>query len=65
MEKYFSDAYDALLLKKQRCDIAMATPFPNEDLCGNKICQYYVPFLHIVCHVSITFESVKISEAFG
>ncbi|CAK9105749.1 unnamed protein product, partial [Durusdinium trenchii] len=41
MEKYFSDAYDALLLKKQRCDIAMATPFPNEDLCGNKICQYY------------------------
>lgn len=41
MEKYFSDAYDALLLKKQRCDIAMATPFPNEDLCGNKICQCY------------------------
>eukprot|EP00434_Breviolum_minutum_P003000 symbB.v1.2.002637.t1/scaffold139.1/size300179/20 len=41
MEKYFSDAYDALFLKKQRCDIAMATPFPNEELCGHKICQYY------------------------
>lgn len=41
MEKYFSDAYDALYLKKQRCDIAMATPFPNEELCGHKICQYY------------------------
>jgi len=43
MEKYFSDAYDALYLKKQRCDIAMATPFPNEELCGHKICQYYAP----------------------
>ena len=52
MEKYFSDAYDALFLKKQRCDIAMATPFPNEDLCGNKICQYYVPQLCMVDQLS-------------
>ena len=41
MEKFFSEAYEALYDKKVKCDIAMATPFPNEDLCGHKLCDYY------------------------
>ena len=30
---------------KDKCDTALATPFPGDPLCFEKVCTYYAPLL--------------------
>jgi len=41
MAKFFRSEYDILYEKKFKCDNATNTPFPHEELCKQKICEYY------------------------
>lgn len=41
MAKFFRSEYDILYAKKMACDNATNTPFPHEELCKQKICEYY------------------------
>ena len=38
--------YDLVKEWKDKCDNATNTPFPNEELCKQKICLYYDAWLH-------------------
>ena len=39
--RFYTDTYDALLDKKLKCENATNTPFKNEELCHEKICEYH------------------------
>ena len=40
---------------KDKCDTALATPFPGDPLCFEKVCTYYAPSADVI---SCTQESV-------
>ncbi|OLP87567.1 hypothetical protein AK812_SmicGene31200 [Symbiodinium microadriaticum] len=41
MEEHFTKKHETLKEWKDKCDTALATPFPGDPLCFEKVCTYY------------------------